>query len=607
MIQTREQVPQSDCWNVEALYPSFADWEADYKKYFSAQKTPRWPELRQFQGQLSKGPQTVKECLEFLFTTQRTIEKLYTYAHLRNDEEIANDKHKTAYQKMMAIYHEFAQEASWFEPELLSLPADAIDRILNAPEIEPYRFYLEKIVRLRDHTLSPENEMLMALSGKALQTAHKAFSAINDADFTFGSVKDSEGNDREISHANYGLYIREHDRVLRENAFRQYHTHYKSYENTLAELLAGQTEAHVFNARARRYDSCLHAALFPKNIDTQVYHSLVQAVNDNLGALHKYFALRKQVMGVKELHLYDMYVPLTSEIEITMGFDQAINRVGDSVAPLGEEYQNLLRQGLSSERWCDRYENKNKRSGAYSSGCYDSMPYILMNYKDKLRDVFTLAHEAGHSMHSLLSHKNQPYHYGDYPIFLAEVASTFNEDLLTRLLIKNAKSREEKIFLINQQIEDIRATLFRQTMFAEFELRIHTLSESNTPLTPALLNTEFMELNQKYFGSATTIDSEIAVEWARIPHFYYNFYVYQYATGISAALALSERVNEGGTKERDAYLSFLKGGSSRYPIELLKTAGVDMTTPAPVEAAIKKFSRLVDQLEELLALNPSKC
>lgn len=602
MTVAREQVLQTNCWNVEALYKNFSEWEKEFNARFAEKESPRWPELQQFRGKLSEGPHTVKKCLELLFKTQRIIEKLYTYAHLRHDEEITEDAYKTAYQKMIGIYHQFAQEASWFEPELLALPDNILNEILNADEIAPFKFHLEKIVRIKDHTLTPENEMLLALSGKALQTAHKAFSAINDADFAFGAVKDKNGEDREITHANYGLYIREHDRILRENAFRSYHGKYQRYENTLAELLSGQTETHVFNARARNYSSSLEAALFPKNIDVNVYHSLIKAVNDNLGALHKYFALRKKVMKVDKLHLYDMYVPLSDDVEISMDFDKAIDIVTESVSPLGTAYQNALRSGLTKERWCDRYENRNKRSGAYSSGCYDSMPYILMNYKDKLRDVFTLAHEAGHSMHSLLSHQNQPYHYGDYPIFLAEVASTFNEDLLNRLLLQQTDKKEEKIFLINQQIEDIRATLFRQTMFAEFELKIHELAETDTPLTPTLLKKEYKELNDRYFGESTFVDEEISIEWARIPHFYYNFYVYQYATGISAALALSEQVNAGSMEEREAYLSFLKGGCSRYPIELLKIAGVDMTTPKPVEAAIKKFSNLVEELDKLLAL-----
>ncbi len=442
--------------------------------------------------------------------------------------------------------------------------------------------------------------MLLALSGQALQGYHKAFGAINDADFEFGSIKNEKGEDLPLSHASYGLYMREQDRTLRKNAFDKMHGQYEKYENTLCELLGGVVQSHVFHSRARKYESCLDAALYPKNVDTAVYHSLIQAVNDNIGTLHKYIALREKIMGVGTLHLYDMYVPLTSEFDIKMSFDKASDLIIDSVAPLGSEYQDILAKGLKGDGWVDRYENKNKRSGAYSSGCYDSMPYILMNYKDVLRDVFTLAHEAGHSMHSFLSHKNQPYQYGDYPIFLAEVASTFNEELLMQEMLKRSQSTEEKIFLINMKIEDIRATLFRQTMFAEFELMIHTKAEKSEPLTPQVLKEEFYNLNRKYFGPDVDIDEIAKIEWARIPHFYYNFYVYQYATGISAALALSERVLNGGDAERNDYLNFLKSGCSRYPVETLKLAGVDMNTPEPVKSAIQKFDGLVDELGKLI-------
>lgn len=463
-----------------------------------------------------------------------------------------------------------------------------------------YRFYIEKIVRVKKHLLSPEEE-LMALSAKALQASHKAFSALNDADFKFGTVSNNKGEEAELTHALYGLFIRDQDRSLRENAFKKMHGKYLDYENTLCELINGQIQSHIFNARARNFSSSLEAALFPKNIDTSVYHSLIQAVDEKIGTLHKYVKLREKVLGVGPLHLYDMYVPLTSQVDIRMSYKEAQDIVIESVAPLGNAYQNLLRKGLQEGRWVDRYENKNKRSGAYSSGCYDSMPYILINYKDLLRDVFTLAHEAGHSMHSLLTHQTQPYQYGDYPIFLAEVASTFNEELLMRLLLQRSNSVEEKIFLVNQNIEDLRGTLFRQTMFASFELFLHEMAEKNIPLTPKLLREEYMRLNTKYFGPGVTIDKEAEAEWARIPHFYYNFYVFQYATGISAALALSNRVLKGGKQEQEDYLSFLKAGSSRYPIEILQSAGVDMRTPQPVKAAIQKFDGLVDELERLLS------
>lgn len=599
MIVERSQVAEQDQWNVQALYPDFETWETEFLKANRQDQKPKWPEIAAYKGRLHEGPQVLKECLEKMLDISRNLSKLYTYAHLRHDEDIANDPYKRAYSQITSLLHDFNEETSWFEPELLALPDAVIQAYLASPVLADYRFHIEKIVRIKKHMLSIENEELMALAGKALQAPNKAFSAINDADFKFGSIADKTGKPRELSHALYGIYIRDQDRTLRANAFKQMHGKYLKYENTLCELLNGQIQAHVFNARARKYGSCLEAALFPKNIDTQVYHALIKAVHSKMSSLHKYIKLRKRVLGLDEMHLYDMYVPLTPNVDIKMNFKEAVDLVVESVAPLGSSYQNILKKGLNQDRWVDRFENKNKRSGAYSSGCYDSMPYILMNYKNILRDVFTLAHEAGHSMHSHLSHTHQPYHQSDYPIFLAEVASTFNEELLMGLMLQRAKTKEEKIFLVNQKIEDIRGTLFRQTMFAEFELKVHEMAEQHIPLTPKILKDSYRQLNQHYFGDAAVIDPEIDIEWARIPHFYYNFYVFQYATGISAALALAERVQRGGEAEREAYLAFLKGGSSKYPIDLLKMAGVDMLSPEPVQTAIVKFGDLVGQLDKL--------
>jgi|694.fasta_scaffold25629_5 oligoendopeptidase F len=600
MIVSRDEVLTQDKWNVEAFYPNFDSWQKEFKAICPQETNPHWPFLQEYKGHLGDKPETLRDCLESILSLARKLSSLHTYAHLRHDEDITHDGHKSAYNSITAVFYDFQQETSWFEPELLALPEATLNVWLKSPVLADYRFYIEKIVRIKKHMLTPEMEELMALSSKALQTSHKTFSALNDADLKFGTVIDSEGKERELTHGTMGIYIRDRDRLLRERAFKQMHDKYLDFENTLCELVNGQIQSHVYNAKARHYSGCLEAALFPKNIDTSVYHSLIKAVHSQMPSLHKYIGLRKKILGLDTLHLYDMYVPLTPNIDIKMPYEEAQSLVIESTAPLGPEYQELLRQGLEAQRWVDRYENKNKRSGAYSSGCYDSMPFILMNYKQLLRDVFTLAHEAGHSMHSLLSHKYQPYHYSDYPIFLAEVASTFNEELLIRLLLEKAKSKEEKIFLINQKIEDIRATLFRQTLFAEFELKVHELAEKNVPLTPKLLKEIYRHLNEQYFGSEAFIDSEIDIEWARIPHFYYNFYVFQYATGISAALALADKVLREGDQARDAYLSFLKGGSSLYPIDLLRVAGVDMRSPEPVEAAIRKFSGLVDQLENLI-------
>jgi oligoendopeptidase F len=601
MMLLRSEVATQDQWKVEDLFPTIQDWEKELKKVVPAQTSPFFPQISEWKGKLNTGSYAIHSTLITLFDLSRKLDRLFTYAHLRHDEDISNETYKVAFNRILTVSHHFQQEISWFEPEIVSLPQELIDQYLQDPILKNYRFYLEKIIRMKPHTLNGEGEHLIALAAKAMQTPQKAFSSINNADFDFGKVLDSAGKEHPLTHASYSNYLRSHDPILRKNTFEKLHQTFKGFQNTLTELLSGQVEAHLFFAKSHKFKSCLEASLFPKNIDTSVYHSLVDAANDELSVLHNYISLRKKVLGQEEINLWDMYVPLTKELDIKLSYEEAEAVVIESVAPLGQEYQDLLAEGLLKNRWVDRYENKNKRSGAYSSGCYDSHPYILMNYKDSLRDVFTLAHEAGHSMHSLLSHKNQPYQDSQYPIFLAEVASTFNEELLTRHLLAKAKTVDEKIFLINQKIEDIRLTFFRQTMFAEFELKLHQFAEEGTPITPELLNAEYHKLNVKYFGPAAKIHSVGDIEWARIPHFYYNFYVYQYATGISAALALTDHVVHGGEKERQAYLNFLKGGCSKYPIDLLKGAGVDMRTKKPVQATLSKFKTLVSSLEELLA------
>lgn len=608
MIKTRDEVLAQDCWNVEALYPNLEEWQTAFYHFVKDRhQKPYWPTLASLRGTLDQGANRLKATLEELFKIDRTLTKLYTYAHLRHDENIINPTFKKTFDEIVAIAHACAQETAWIQPELISLSDELLSKYLKDPLLADYHFYLEQSVRAKKHTLSPESEMLIAQAGQALQTASKAFRALNDADFQFGTVRDSLGDHKQLTHGNYALYIRDHDRVLRKNALENYHNHYKAYENTLCELLTGQVQNHHFQSQVRHYPSCLDASLFPKNISTSVYDALIHAVNSEIGVLHRYMELRKKVLGLDELHAYDLYVPLTSSVDIKMSYDEAVEVVIESVAPLGTEYQNILHQGLKKDGWVDRYENKNKRSGAYSSGCYDSMPYVLMNYKNLLRDVFTLAHEAGHSMHSYYSNHHQPFHYSGYPIFLAEVASTFNEDLLTRLLMERCTDPQEKIFLLNQKVEDVRGTLFRQTMFAEFELLIHKLVEQGTPLTPQLLNQEYHKLNEKYFGPAVVVDACLDSEWSRIPHFYYNFYVYQYATGISAALHLAEKVCSGDAQDRQAYLNFLKAGSSKYPIDILKIAGVDMESPLPVRSAIHKMEQDITELEALLAVNNYQC
>lgn len=600
-MKQRSDILKRDQWNTETLYSSKQHWDHELHNVLPHSKNlPRWPEFASFQGTLHQGPQQLEKALDVYMDIDRKLSKLMTYAHLKHDEDITQPDFKISYEQILTIMHHFTEESSWLQPEIMSLPEKLVEEYLDSPCLAKYRFFLEKMVRLKKHTLSTELEKLLALSGQPLQTAHKAFSAINDADFKFSSVLNSKGDTTSLSHGTYALAIRDQDRILRENAFKAYHKQYTSYENTLCELLSGEMQNHLFSAKARNFSSCLGAALYPKNIDTSVYFSLIDAVHEKIDVLHRYIAFRKKVLKVPQLHMYDLYVPLTSAIDIKLSYEEAEALVIDSVAPLGSEYQNILKKGFYEDRWVDRYENVNKRSGAYSSGCFDSMPYILMNYKSLLRDVFTLSHEAGHSMHSFYSRKTQPYHMSDYPIFLAEVASTFNEDLLARHLIKQCHSKEEKIFLINQKLEDIRGTLFRQTMFAEFELFLHKSVEESIPLTPRLLNQTYHALNEFYFGKEAVIDAEIDIEWARIPHFYYNFYVFQYATGISAALALTDKVCNGQKKDQEAYLAFLKGGSSKYPLDMLEEAGVDMRHKGAVCSAISYFESLLNELETLI-------
>ncbi|NGX39354.1 MAG: Oligoendopeptidase F, plasmid [Chlamydiae bacterium] len=598
-LKERSGVEREDKWDVEALYPSLAEWEKELVEVARPDQRPRWPELVAFKGRLGEGTVVFKEFLDKSFAIDRKLSNLYTYAHMRADEDVANEEHKRAHSMILAIYYEFGEELAWAEPEILALPKETIKGYLNDPQLKEYHTHLERVVRMKPHTLSSEKEELLALGAKALTTPGKAFGALNNADLKFPQVENEKGEEKELTHGKYLVFMRSRDRVLRKNAFQTLHTTFVEHENTLTELMNGHVQSHLFGVRARGYRSCLESALFPNQIDTSVYTNLVQTVRKHLPVLHRYMEVRKEGLALDELHMYDMYVPLLEDVALHFDFNQATKLVIDSVAPLGEEYQQALKKGLLEERWVDRYENKRKRSGAYSCGSYDSSPFILMNFHGEFHDLMTLAHEAGHSMHSLHSHKHQPYQYSSYPIFLAEVASTFNEELLFHHLMQQDLSDKEKAFLINQKIEDIRATFFRQTMFAEFELLVHTLAEENIPLTPGLLKERYRQLNRDYFGPEVTLDEEIDIEWARIPHFYSNFYVYQYATGISAAHALFERVMEGGEEGKKDYLAFLCAGCSDYPLDILQRAGVNMRQEGPIEATIKQFDRLVGELKDL--------
>ncbi len=601
MVLTRGEVAQEDQWNLERFFPSLAAWEKEAQSVLDRQSA-KWQALVSYRGKLGQSAAELKEFFDLFHAYWRQVDKLYTYAHLGHDQDTTNEEYKCAHQKVQLAAAMFAEDMAWVEPELLALPKETYQALCQDSQLQEYQFFLEKLASLRAHVLTAEQERILSLVSSPLRTASSAFSALNNSDFDFGKVVDGKGSEQELSHANYQLYLHGQDRVLRENAFKGIAGAYLSHENTICELLQGCIRGHWSEAQARNYSSCLESSLTPKNVPEEVYTSLVAACREGIASHHRYNELRKSLLGYDKLYPYDLYVPLRQEGVLDgYGFDEACQLVVESAAPLGEEYQQQLLKGLTEERWVDRYENKGKRSGAYSSGCYDSSPYILMNFKGLLNDVFTLTHEAGHSMHSLYSRKSQPYHYSQYSIFVAEVASTFHEELLMQHLLEKTEDPAQRFFLINQKLDDIRATLFRQTMFAEFELMLHQSVERGEPLTPASLKQKYQHLVQEYMGPAVTCDERISIEWARIPHFYYNFYVFQYATGISAALCLADRVLNGGEQERRDYLRFLTKGGSQYPIDQLKEAGVDMRSKEPVLSALKRFDKYLDELEALHA------
>ncbi len=598
-VKTRSDVSALDCWNTGAMYRDFSEWEKDLNRWSGSDKAPFYPELDSSAFDLTN-MQDVKKLLDVYMEIDRHLSFVYTYAHLRHDEDVAEEVPKKAYMSAVRAFHGFHEEASWIEPALLQLPQSVLDQILSAEELKEYRVYLQKIIRLKPHTLSAEKEQLVAAAGRALETSIKAFRALNDADLKFPDCKDEKGGSHELTHGSYSMYIKDKDRTLRKEAFTNLHETFGLYENTFCELLEGQVQKILFRSRIRDYGSCLESALFPHEIDLSVYSSLVQSAKQGLPFLHDYVGIRKKRLGYPELHLYDMSVPIVNEVDIKMDYDEAVEVILDSLSVLGKDYQAILARGLSEDRWVDRFENKRKRSGAYSSGCYDSMPYILMNFHGTLQAVMTLAHEAGHSMHSFFSRKHQLYHDADYSIFVAEVASTFHEELLFQSLLKKATSKEEKAYLINQKMDAIRGTFFRQTMFAEFELALYEWVEKGVPLTPALLKEKYLELNKEYFGPDVVVDPSVKWEWSRIPHFYSSFYVYQYATGISAACTLARQVLSGDEGAADRYLEFISAGSSVDSLTVLKRAGVDMRTADPINSLLNYFQDLGSQLKELL-------
>ena len=540
-------------------------------------------------------------CLEFDADFDRLAERLGTYAHLKTTEDQGNSDAQRCMGRYQHVSTQSSEASSFIRPEILAIPSTRMKSFLKAPVLKPWRLALERMIRYAPHTLGSREENLLAMQGQMSEASNQVFRQLNDADLKWGMIKNERNEQVELGHSSFSAFLYSPKRSVREAAFHAYYQQYEQHKNTIAATLNGSVQRDVYYAKARNYPSALEASLFHDRVPMSVYDNLIASVHDNLPAVHRYYDLRKRKMKLKQIHQYDTYVPILSELEKKHTWDQAVKVVVESLAPMGSEYCAELERGMTTGRWCDRYPNQGKQSGAFSSGSYDGQPYILMNFQPTVLDhVFTLAHEAGHSMHSYYSAKTQPYQYYNYTIFVAEVASTFNEQLLARHLMEKARDKKERAYLINRMIDGIRGTIIRQTMFAEFEKLAHALVEAGEPLTVDTLRATYRKLLDLYFGPNFVIDDALSLECLRIPHFYRAFYVYKYATGLSAAIALSARVTEGGPKELDDYLGFLKGGCSEYPLDLLRGAGVDMQQPAAVNTALKYFDDLVDELDDLL-------
>jgi oligoendopeptidase F len=596
-LPTRKEISVEETWRLEDIFSSDEQWEKEFQSIKS-----QISEVKKFQGKLEESAEVLYEALSFQDQLLERIGKLYTYAHMRYDQDTTNSFYQGLDDRMKNLYAQTASQLAFIVPEILSVEESKINQFLKEKEeLKLYEHALEEINLQRPHVLSADQEALLAEASEVMNTSSNTFGMLNNADLEFPSIKDENGEEVEITHGRYIRFLESSDQRVRHDAFKAVYETYGKFRNTFASTLSGNIKKDNFNARVRKYDSARQAALASDNIPESVYDNLVKTVNENLPLLHRYIKLRKKVLGLKELHMYDLYTPLVKDVKMDIKYEEAKELALKGLAPLGEEYVNVLKEGFEN-RWVDVHENKGKRSGAYSSGAYGTNPYILLNWQDNVNNLFTFVHEFGHSVHSYYTRKTQPYPYGNYSIFVAEVASTCNEALLNDYLLKTIDDEQKRIFLLNHYLEGFRGTVFRQTMFAEFEHLIHQKLQNNEALTADLLTEEYYALNKKYFGEEEIIiDEEIGLEWSRIPHFYYNYYVYQYATGFSAATALCKQILEEGEPAVKRYIDFLSAGSSDYPIEVLKRAGVDMTSSDPIKNACKVFEEKLNELEQLLS------
>jgi oligoendopeptidase F len=593
-LPKRSEVPVELTWNLESIYATPEDWEQAFNWV-----NDELPKLSAYQGTLGRDAQTLYDAFQFDNKLSEVLGKLYVYASMRSDEDTTNSANLARLSRVTTLAAKAAAASAFMTPEILEIPQERIDAFLrDEPRLELYRHVLDELLRRKPHVRSAEVEELLAEVSEPLEAPGQVFNMVNNADLKLPVIKNARDEDVELTKGNYILFLEDRNRRVRKDAFESMHSTFHKQRNTLAATLNGQVKAQIFRARARRYNTALEAALDANNIPASVYDNLVDTVHKNLDVLHRYLRLRKKLLGLDELHMYDLYVPMVAEVEYKVSFEKAKETVSKALAPLGVDYVEDMVRGFNS-RWIDVYENEGKRGGAYSSGTYGTQPFVLLNYQENLDNMFTLAHEFGHSMHSFYTRRTQPFPYSDYTIFVAEVASTLNEALLTHYLLEETTDRALRMYIINHYLEGFRATLYRQTMFAAFERQIHTVAEAGEALTADSLSQMYKELNDAYYGPEVAVDDLISIEWARIPHFYYNFYVYQYATGISASSALAHQILTEGAPVIERYRRFLTRGSSDYSINLLRDAGVDMTSPEPIQQALDLFGHYVGEMEQM--------
>ena len=595
-LKKRSEIADKDKWNLEAMYPDEAKWEEDLSTALKESE-----EFASLKGQLTDSAKNLFNALRLYADTMRKAENAFVYSRMRHDEDNTNTKYTEMNNKSLSTLAQISANISFFTPELLEADKDAIKGFIQElPALNEFSFMLDSIMLSKPHVLSSDEERIIAQLNESASAPDEIFTMFNDADLSFGKITNEDGIELELTHGNYIQFMESENREVRKNAFEAMYRRYKEFNNSISVMYNYNVKHDTIMSKLRRYKSTLDSELSGERIPLSVYDNLINAVHKNLSSMHKYMEIRKRALGLDELKMYDVYRPIVKPKGLDCSYEEAVDIACKALAPLGDEYVQTLRKGLTEDRWVDIYENKGKTSGAYSFGSYDSNPYILMNFSGELRDVFTLVHEAGHSMHSYYTRRTQPFIYGGHSIFTAEVASTVNETLLIHHLLKNAESHDMKKYLINFYIDEFKSTLFRQTMFAEFEKIAHETVENGGSLTAQLLNEEYDKLNTLYHGTAIEHDDFIQYEWSRIPHFYRAYYVYQYATGYSAANAIANRILIGGEAERNDYLKFLATGESDYPIELLKIAGVDMSTEQPVLSALSTFGNLVDELDQMI-------